>query len=120
MARGIPILTTLATEISQILFYKGLVLTVPMQNPDLLANEILLAAEHPSRMKNMAEKARKIFENTYTYQLTVGDLLEWCKNPCHSKDFDQPAVRLDYRFQDEMIPPKPKTFLRKVRDKIFS
>src|SRR5690606_31459300 len=37
MARGIPILTTLCSEISQILHYKSLVLSVPTQNPDILA-----------------------------------------------------------------------------------
>ena len=119
MARGIPILTTLATEISQILFYKGLVLTVPMQNPTLLAHEILLAADHPDRMKCLAEKARKIFENTYTYHLTTGELIAWCKAPCHSGDFGKPPVRLDYRFRDEINPPK-RSILGRIRDKIFS
>ncbi|MDX9753792.1 MAG: glycosyltransferase [bacterium] len=104
MARGIPVLTTLATEISQILFYKGLVLTVPMQDPDLLANEILLAANRPDKMKTMAEKARQFFESTYTFHATTIDFVEWCKHPVHSRDFGTDPVILDYRYPFQVEP----------------
>ncbi len=96
MARGLPILTTLGTEISQILFYKGMVLTVPMEDSDTLAGEIILAANHPDKLDEMSLKARQLFERQYTYHVTVNELLEWCENPCHSGDYGHP-VQLDYR-----------------------
>ena len=61
MARGIPALTTLGTEISQILFYKGGVLTAPINDPTILANEMILAANHPEKMESMARQARQLF-----------------------------------------------------------
>ena len=96
MARGIPVLSTLGTEISQILFYKGVILTVPMSNPRALANEMILAANHPEKMKKMAEEARRLFEQQYTYAHTVQELVQWCENPVHSGDFGKPPVLLDY------------------------
>ncbi|MBD3267752.1 hypothetical protein GF373_13870 [bacterium] len=118
LARGLPILTTLATEISQVIFYKGLCLTIPMQNPDLLAHEIRVAADHPEKMQTMAEKARQHFENAYTYHATTLELLDWCKNPTHSGDFNHPKVRLDYRHPDEIHLPQPKTLFQRLRNKL--
>jgi len=97
MAQGIPILTTLGTEISQILFYKNMALTAPIGDPQALANEILLAANHPEKMEQMAEHARKLFETQYTYHHTTGEFLRWCEEPVHSGDFGHPPLWLDYR-----------------------
>ncbi len=102
MARGVPVLTTLTTEISQIIFYKGAALTVPPQNPELMANEIILAANHPDKLEKLAQEARAIFEESYTYRRTVGDLIEWCKNPVRSGDASAPPVVLDYRREEQM------------------
>ncbi|MBI1388660.1 MAG: glycosyltransferase [bacterium] len=102
MARGVPILTTLATEISQILFYKGAVLTAPPRSPELLASELILAANHPEKLETLARQARDIFEELYTFPHTVGPLLDWCSNPRHSGDFGKQPVLLDYR-RDEQI-----------------
>ncbi len=114
MARGVPILTTLGTEISQILFYKNRALSVPMRNPMALTHEILLAAQHPDKMQAMAHNARKLFEREYTYHTTTHELLQWCNNPVHSGDFSYPPVRLDYRLGDES-PPSPPSFLQRVK-----
>ncbi|MBZ0256420.1 glycosyltransferase, partial [bacterium] len=102
MARGIPILTTLTTEISQILFYKGAILTVPPVNPELMANEIILAANHPEKLATLSQHARKIFEESYTYPRTVGALVEWCRNPVRSGDCGSLPVILDYRRNEQI------------------
>ncbi|MBN2329845.1 MAG: glycosyltransferase family 4 protein [Candidatus Omnitrophica bacterium] len=116
MARGIPVLTTLGTEISQILFYKGLALTAPVQNAAALANEIILSANHPEKLNHMAEHARKFFEAQYTYEATVKEMKEWCGNPCHSGDFGRPTV-LDYR--NPFAPESSKgNLFESIRNKI--
>lgn len=102
MARGLPILTTLTTEISQILFYKGAILTVPPHEPELLAGEITLAANHPDKLKSLSKTARTLFEESYTYSRTVGPLLEWCAAPGHSGDHGREPVVLDYRSPEQM------------------
>ncbi|MGI6456081.1 MAG: glycosyltransferase family 4 protein [bacterium] len=118
MARGIPILTTLCSEISQILHYKSLVLSVPTQNPDILANEIILAANHPERMEKIAVQARALFEEQYTFHNTTKELMEWCNNPVHSGDFGKPILRLDYRWQDERLPSvnEPQGFTTRLKN----
>ncbi|RJP30806.1 MAG: hypothetical protein C4527_08940 [Candidatus Omnitrophota bacterium] len=116
LARGIPVLTTLGTEISQILFYKGMVLTAPMNHPQALAGEIILAANHPEKMEQMAAKARQLFEEQYTYTNTVGEFVKWCEHPCHSRDFGKAPVLLDYGIapaQDIHRERIGKRFLRK-------
>ncbi len=102
MARGIPALTTLGTEISQILFYKGGVLTAPINDPTILANEMILAANHPDKMESMARQARQLFEQHYTYQTTTIEYLKWCQSPVHSRDFGKEPIRLDYRRPGEL------------------
>lgn len=117
MARGVPILTTLTTEISQILFYKGAALTVPPENPQLMANEIILAANHPDKLESLSQQARKIFEESYTYPRTVGALIEWCKNPLRSEDADAAPVILDYRREEQIQADAARDthWLRKVK-----
>lgn len=104
MARGIPILTTLGTEISQILFYKGFAFTAPMQQPAALANEIVLYANHPERLEKTAQDARAYFEAQYTFDTTTKELREWCSNPCHSGDFGR-SILLDY--SNPFVSPTP-------------
>ncbi len=118
MARGIPILTSLGSEISLILFYKGMVLTFPIGSPQSLANEIILAANHPEKMNKMAEKARQLFEEQYTYSRTVGEFLKWCADPVHSRDFSYPPVLLDYGYPTQKKIHREKfgkRFLKKFK-----
>ncbi|MEW6239074.1 MAG: glycosyltransferase [Candidatus Omnitrophota bacterium] len=117
MARGVPILTTLGTEISQILFYKGMALSAPMQNPAALANEIVLAADHPDKIEKLAHAARQLFEMQYTYHATAKEFVEWCENPAHSCDYGQPPVTLDYR-RLEAARKSPESFLSRLRKKV--
>jgi len=108
-AIGLPVLTTLGSEISQILFFKNMALTVPMQSPKTLADEMILAADHPEKMQKMAAEARQLFEQQYTFHGTVGELIEWCKNPIHSGDFRKEPVFLDYRRIEDIRLPTKKT-----------
>lgn len=113
-ALGIPVLTTLGSEISQILFYKNNALTVPMQAPDTLANEILLAADHPARMQEMAKEARELFEHDYTFHKTVRPLLEWCENPLRSGDAGKDPVILDYRHPAQEVRADSRPFWKRL------
>ncbi len=106
LARGIPVLSTLGTEISQILFYKGAILTAPIQNPQALACEMILAANHPNKMQDLSKRGREVFETQYTYKTTTNNLVEWCKNPLRSGDSNIEPVILDYRRMSEIRPKK--------------
>lgn len=116
MARGIPVLSTLGTEISQILFYKGAILTAPIGDPITLASEIILAADHPNKMKQLAEQGRELFNQQYTFHTTTLDMVEWCLNPKVSCDKEDEAVLLDYRpygYQDQ-----PPSLVKKIFNKL--
>lgn len=116
IARGLPTLTTLGTEISQILYYKAVILTAPMRNPQALAGEMILAANHPEKMRAMSKQARKVFEQFYTESVASAPLVEWCANPSRSGDADSAPIQLDYRrFPLESEPPTPGTLKRILR-----
>lgn len=117
LARGLPTLSTLGTEISQILFYKSIILSVPMQSPETLAGEILLAANHPTQMQKKAREGRTLFEQQYTYSITARPLLDWVKAPERSGDGAMDPVRLDYRRPGESPEPVPfrQRFLKMFR-----
>jgi glycosyltransferase involved in cell wall biosynthesis len=106
LARGIPVLSTLGTEISQVLFYKGAILTAPIQNPGTLAAEMILAANHPQKMSQLCEVGRKLFESQYTFHTTTKDFCDWCESPVRSKDSGHDKVVLDYRHNTTQEPSK--------------
>lgn len=115
LARGIPVLSTLGTEISQILFYKGAILTAPIQQPLALASEIKLAANHPKKMRQLSEQGRKLFEQQYTFQTSSRELVDWSRNPVRSGGSSHPVTVLDYRYTNQK-KVEPQTSWRK---KIF-
>lgn len=114
LARGIPVLSTLGTEISQILFYKGAILTAPIQQPLALASEIKLAANHPKKMQQLSEQGRKLFEQQYTFHTSTGDFVEWCRNPIRSGDRNHSLTMLDYRNANQKMEPPPQSWKKKL------
>lgn len=112
LARGIPVLSTLGTEISQVLFYKGAILTSPIFDPHTLASEMILAANHPQKMQQLSEVGRKLFESQFTFYTTTNEFCDWCKSPKRSQDSGQERVILDYRYGD--VPAQKTSWLKRL------
>jgi len=86
MARGIPVLSTLGSEISHVLRREFLGLTAPIGEPGQLAEQMLWAADHPDDIQSMAHSAREFFERNYTYSATAKPLTDWAEEPVRSGD----------------------------------
>ncbi|HQP97534.1 MAG TPA: glycosyltransferase, partial [bacterium] len=86
MVRGVPILSTLGTEISRILQENACGLVVPIGDCEALSQRILCAADHPGDLEEMSQRARRLFEEKFTYEATARPLIEWAKTPVRAGD----------------------------------
>ena len=86
MARGLPLLTTLGTEISRVLHDHSCALVAPIGNTEALAERMVWAADHPEELEEIARKARRLFEERYTYTATAKPLVAWAERPVRAGD----------------------------------
>ncbi|OIO53087.1 hypothetical protein AUJ78_00510 [Candidatus Peregrinibacteria bacterium CG1_02_41_10] len=89
MKYGLPVLTSLGSEISYDIFNHQLGLTFSQKNPRDFADKILWAAEHPTELKQFAHKALLYAKKYYSPEYTTKALQNWVKNPTHAPDFGQ-------------------------------
>ena len=92
MVRGIPVLSTLGTEISWILQENTCGLGAPIGDSEALSQRILCAADHPHDLQEMAQRARRLFEERFTYKATAKPLLEWAETPVRAGDAGKGVV----------------------------
>ncbi|MBN2326103.1 MAG: glycosyltransferase [Candidatus Omnitrophica bacterium] len=90
---GLPILTTVTTEISHILTEKDLALGVPPQEPRKLAEKIVEAAQHPIEQKQRAVRAKRFGYDYLTFTETARPLVKWASHPVQSGDNIERALR---------------------------
>jgi len=93
LAAGLPVVTTLATEISHTIEKNGLGKTVPLDDPATMAQAILELAENPVRTREMARSAREFALEHYTYQVTTQSLREWVRSPHLAPDNSEKIKR---------------------------
>lgn len=90
---GVSILTTVTTEISQILTEHDLAYGVPPGNAALAAAKILEAVNNPYERKLRAVRGKRFAYRYLTYDETVQPLLRWAENPVKAAD-NQERARL--------------------------
>jgi len=90
MKAGLPILTTLGTEISRIVEDARCGITFPIGNVEALASAIGHCAAHSEELKAMGQKGREYFQKYYTFEETTKPVRLWASNPRHSPDWDKP------------------------------
>jgi glycosyltransferase involved in cell wall biosynthesis len=99
MKAGLPVLTTLGTEISQIIKDNQIGWTFQAGNSDDLKEKILAAAQNKENLKETGLKGKEYVYSHFTYQTTTGKLREWMKNP----------LPCPHRFQAEPSNIRPET-----------
>lgn len=87
MKAGLPVITTLATDISRIVRDIGCGYTIPMQDPQALAHALLHAAENRTELLRRGERAQRYFAEHFTYEVTIKPVLEWAASPSHAPDY---------------------------------
>ena len=118
MQFGLPIVTTLNTEISNVLVGNDLAYGVSPCKPKKLAEKILEAARHPEKLKRKALQARDFVFEYFTFEETCTSLVRWADNPQQASDNierytnGQPLSRVDsfwhaWAFPEKENPPMP-------------
>lgn len=86
MAAGLPVLTTLGTEISQDLAAAGAVRTCPMGDAATLTDQLLRAHEDGPALRELARRGQAFVREAYSYEATTRDLVAWAANPRRAPD----------------------------------
>lgn len=83
---GLPILTTVVSEISQILHREGLCFGVDPGNLEEFRKALLYAADHRKECREMARQARLYGDENFTFEATTRPLRQWVTNPKPAPD----------------------------------
>ena len=92
---GIPVLTTLGTEVTEILNDHQLALSFERGNPKSLAEQILWAAQHRGEIKSMGAQGQTFVLSEWSRVKTTLAVQAWAKNPTHSPDWNTKRVETD-------------------------
>lgn len=86
MAAGLPILTTLGTEITEIIAENNLGYVVKIGKVQEFSDAIVRAAKTPQERKRFATWARAYCKAHFTYETTTHALLKWANEPTLAPD----------------------------------
>ena len=86
LASGLPVVTTLGTEISKTIQAESLGKTVPLNDPEALASAILQLAQNRDELTEMAKQAKDFAIQKYSYDHTTKPMREWIEAPVVAPD----------------------------------
>ncbi|MEM9556432.1 MAG: glycosyltransferase [Acidobacteriota bacterium] len=95
---GLPVLTTLGTEISYDIEEHDLGLTCPIGDAERFAAHLIAAAEDRERLRRMAARAQDFALNEYSYEATTRPMVEWMKAPRRAPDLGRAVALRDIDF----------------------
>jgi len=91
MRVGLPVVTTVATEIGQIAVAEECGFGFAVGDAQALAQAVLYAADHPDELARRGERGRGYFERHYTLAESGRALLEWAGgSPAKAPDWRSP------------------------------
>ncbi len=89
MGLGIPIVTTVGTEISEILQDEQLAYTVKPGDVVALSEVFLRAEKNPAERKQYGARARRFALENFNYEATTRGLLRWAEDPHLAPDNEE-------------------------------
>ena len=95
---GLPVISTLASEISRQISDVAAGIGVELQNPRNLTKKLLWASKNPGKIKAMKEHALHLFSSSYTSDITTVEIRKWLENPEPAPDKDK-----DIPFRDSSL-----------------
>jgi len=103
MKTGLAVLTTLGTEISEVIAENDLGLTSLLGDAAAFAEQMVWAAGHPEQLSAMAERARDDVRERFSYARTTAPMRAWAKAPSRAPDGGQ---RVEFEDIDFFRPAK--------------
>ncbi|MGB5342583.1 MAG: hypothetical protein WBP67_10875 [Thermoanaerobaculia bacterium] len=98
MKVGLPLLTTVGTEISHDIESHDLGLTCPIGDAGRFTEQIVWAAENRDELEAMARRAREFANREYSYEATTRPLLRWVEAPQRAPDKARRVALTDLDF----------------------
>jgi glycosyltransferase involved in cell wall biosynthesis len=85
---GVPVVTTILSELSRDLEAAGGVIGIPLGNPARFAETFAALSESPEKLRESASKGWAFVRENYSIEKTTLPLLEWAASPVRATDFD--------------------------------
>jgi hypothetical protein len=82
----VPVLTTRLSEITDLLWREGYVVSFDVGDAHSLAKELLSAIDRPATLRAMARKGRAFVAEQFGFTKTLEPCLEWVENPTRAPD----------------------------------
>lgn len=86
IAAGLPVITSVGTELSYLLQGYGAALTFEIGDWQALGEEILVLAKSPHKHGDMAQQALNCARDRFSFSKTTIPILEWVENPQRAPD----------------------------------
>jgi glycosyltransferase involved in cell wall biosynthesis len=102
MAAGLPILTTIGTEITEIVEESRLGYTARIGKVQDFADAILRACRYPTERRTFAQRAKAYCLENFSYEATTRILCQWAEKPALAPDN---AAKIS-RWPDERNPSR--------------
>ena len=94
MGAGLTTLSTLGTELTEIIEENKLGYVVPLGDVQAFADALVRAAHHPVERAAMARRALEFCKGNYTYETTMRAVLRWVEAPRRAPDNEEKIFRL--------------------------
>lgn len=99
-AEGLPVVSTLGTEVTEWLHDAQALLTTPLGDPAALAHAIEPWIEQAEGLRMFAERAEIVMREDFSYEVTTQPLLDWLDNPRLAPDNQAKLDLVDGRLSD--------------------
>jgi glycosyltransferase involved in cell wall biosynthesis len=93
MGAGLTTLSTLGTELTEIIEENKLGYVVPIGDVQAFADALVRAAHHPIERAGMARRALEFCRSNYTYETTMRQVLRWVEAPRLAPDNEEKLFR---------------------------
>ncbi len=93
MQCGLPILTTVTTELSKVLTDSRLAISTPTGDAKALAVKIDDASRNPQYLQKLATSARRFAYDYFSFEETIAPLKEWANKPVKASDNVERDIR---------------------------
>ncbi|MCX7624902.1 MAG: glycosyltransferase family 4 protein [Candidatus Sumerlaeaceae bacterium] len=107
MAAGLPVLTTISTEISEIVERHQLGFAVPAGDVNAYSDCLVRAAKNSIECKRRGRRAREFVRKYFSYEETARPLLEWVESPQTAPDNSEKKRLFPHHASPRTIPLNP-------------
>lgn len=99
LGAGVPVVTTRGTEIADWIERRGVGIVSPLGDAKAFSQAIISLLRDEKAAIQRATKGRELALAEFSPQATLKPFLDWCENPVHASDFEQPPTSVAVRVQ---------------------